>query len=294
MVDDPAKLARRPVLVRMGNDAGARPHAGVSQAEVVMEDIMEAYWITRLTAVYLAADPEAIGPLRSVRPVNIGTTRMFKGAIVYSGASNGMNALLAQTTFPRINEGTQNNGFYRSAKKSSPHNLYSSMDAVRAVLESRGENGPQELSGFVFSDAAPSGGSPALTIHIPYPKTSTVDYTYDADRQRYLRFVQGDPYVDELNGAQIAASNVIVVYCEHLKTDIVEDSLGSTSINIVTTGEGRVQIFRDGQVVEGTWRRPDDSYMFAFTDAAGNTIPLKPGQSWIQFVPPNYELGITG
>ena len=292
LVDDPAKLQRRPILVRYGNDAGAWPHAGISQAEVVMEDIMEAYWITRITAVFLATDPEAIGPLRSARPISISTTEMFEGTLVYSGASDGVNQLLAQTTFPKINEGTRGNGFYRSATKRSPHNLYSSSAAVRKVLADSGQEKAVELAGFVFAAEVPQG-QPAAKIHIPYPKTSTVDYAYDPGLQRYMRLVQGLPYLDELTNAQVGMANVIVIYAPHEKTDIVEDSLGSTSINIVTTGEGRVQIFRDGVVLEGIWKRGANTDLFRFTDQDGNNLPLKPGSSWIQFVPPDYELGIT-
>jgi len=121
-----------------------------------------------------------------------------------------------------------------------------------------------------------------------------VDYTYDPHTGRYMRFVQGDPYVEELTGKQIGMANVIVQYVEHGKTDIVEDSLGSTSLNIVTTGEGRVQIFRDGVVIEGTWQRENITDFPRFLDAEGVPIPLKPGPTWIQYVPPSYEISITG
>lgn len=293
-VSDPKLLQRRPLLVRYSNDVAARPLAGLSQAEVVYEEIMDAYWITRILAVFWAGEPEAIGPLRSVRPVNLTIVPQYDGVLVYSGASIGVNQLLAQTTFPKVHEGTPGNGFYRSAKKKAPHNLYGSISAVRKYLADKGLEKAVELQGFVFSPegAAPPAGQPALKIHIPYPQTSTVDYAYDAGSGRYLRFVQGAPYVDELDGRQISTANVIVQYVEHLKTDIVEDSLGSTAINIVTVGQGRVQIFRDGVVIEGTWQREKETDFPRYLDAKGNPIPLKPGPSWVQFVPPDYKLTI--
>jgi hypothetical protein len=70
-VENPGLIQRRPLLVRYGNDRAARPHAGISQAELVMEDVMDAWWITRLTAVFLQGEPTKVGPLRSARPVNV-------------------------------------------------------------------------------------------------------------------------------------------------------------------------------------------------------------------------------
>ena len=292
-VSDPAVLQRRPILVRYGNDAGAWPHAGISQAEVVYEDVMEAYWITRITAVFLAEQPEAVGPVRSARPINLATVPQYDGVFVYSGASTGVSQLLAQADFPKITEGISTAGFYRSAKKKSPHNLYTSVPALRKYLADKGLEKAVDLEGFVFA-AEPPQGQPALKIHIPYPRTSIVDYSYNADKGLYMRFVQGEPYLEELTGQQIGMANVVVQYVAHEKTDIVEDSLGSTAINIVTIGEGRVQIFRDGRVIEGTWKRAQITDFPQYLDAQGNPIPLKPGSTWVQFVPPDYQLTISG
>ena len=295
-VDDAARLQRRPILVRYGNDEGGRPLAGLSQAEVVYEDLMEGNWITRLTAVFLAQDPEAIGPIRSARPVNLELVPQYDGVFVFSGASIGVTELLSKANFPQIHEGTPGNGFYRSAKKKVPYNLYGSIIATRKYMADKGLEKPVALKGFVFSEegAEPPKGQPALKMHIPYPATSTVDYTYDRNMGLYMRFVQGEPYVDELTNKQIGVANVIVQYVEHQNTNIVEDSLGSTSLNLVTTGEGRVQILRDGVVLEGLWRRAQLTDFPVYLDAQGKPIPLKPGTSWVQFVPPSYKLDIIG
>jgi len=293
-VEDPARLQRRPVLVRYGNDQGGWPLAGISQAEIVYEDLMEGNWITRYTAVFLAQDPDTIGPLRSARPVNLEMVPQYDGMFVYSGASIGVNQLLAQTDFPKLQEGMAGNGFYRNASKKAPYNLYGSLVAVRQYMADKGLEKPVALKGFAFSPegAPPPQGQPARKVHIPYPSTSVVDYAYDEASGLYLRSVQGKPFVEELTGKQLGTANIVVMYVEHKSTDIVEDSLGNTAINIVTTGEGRVLIFRDGVVLEGTWRRPAITDFPEFLDSQGQVIPLKPGTTWIQFVPPSYAIGV--
>ncbi len=90
--------------------------------------------------------------------------------------------------------------------------------------------------------------------------------------------------------AQLALDNVIVQFVAHQATNIVEDSLGSTSIRLDLFGSGRVLVFRDGQAFEGTWRSESRGDTPRFYDATGAEIPLKPGQSWISIVPPDYDI----
>jgi len=292
-VDDPGLLQRRPILVRYGNDSAARPHSGISQAEIVMEDVMDAWWITRLTAVYLQNEPTQVGPLRSARPVNIEILPAFDGVFVFSGASIGVTQLLSQQTFDLIHEGQEGDLFYRGQDRKPPHNLYTSIPDVRARLRDRGLERGVDLRGLSFSPDVPAG-QPASRLDIPYPKTSTVAWTWDAAAGVFRRWVQGSAYSEHLTGEQIGCENVIIVYAQHWESDVVEDSRGSTSIGIALRGGERVQIFRDGQVIEGTWWREDQRMLFQFIDANGNHIPLKPGNSWIQFVPTTYKVGVTG
>jgi hypothetical protein len=95
--------------------------------------------------------------------------------------------------------------------------------------------------------------------------------------------------LDFASNQQISAANVIIYYAEHLPTEIVEDSNGATSIRIIVNGEGRAQVFRDGVVVEGLWRSDgDQTPEFVFPN--GEPIPLKRGNSWIEVVPPDYDV----
>ncbi|MCB0138362.1 MAG: DUF3048 C-terminal domain-containing protein, partial [Caldilineaceae bacterium] len=128
------------------------------------------------------------------------------------------------------------------------------------------------------------------SISIPYPGGSASGYQYDGGSGRYLRFLAGGPHVDGNSGAQIGVENVIVQYVTHEATDIVEDSLGSTSIRLNLFGSGRAIVFRDGQAFEGTWRSESRGDLPRFYLADGQEIPLKPGHSWISVVPASYAI----
>ena len=289
-VEDPATLQRRPILVRIGNDRAARPPSGFAQAELVWEDIMDGWWITRITGVFLEKGPEQVGPLRSARPVQVEIVSAVDGVLLYSGASIGSAAVLNQHAFYKIHEGHEGDLLYRGKYRKAPHNLYSSIPSVRQRLRERGEERQVTIRGFSFSADAPAGGQPATRLHIPYPRTSIVDYRYDAVGGVYRRYAQGEAYTDMLTGEHLGVENVVVLYARHWNTDIVEDSLGNTAIGIALRGGERVQVFRDAQVIEGYWWREHLNELPYFLDQGGHHIPLKPGHTWVQIVPTSYEV----
>lgn len=290
-VADPGLVQRRALLVRYGNDRAARPHAGISQADVVFEELMDAWWITRLTAVFLQNEPDKVGPIRSARPVLLEVLPATDGALVYSGASIGVTQLLADGGYNLIDETRDGDIFFRGTDRKSPHNLYTSIPAARQRLRERGWERASALRGWTFAADAPAGAS-AASVDIPYPPTSVVRWTYDAAAGVYRRWVQGAAYVDQLSGVQVGSENVVVLYAKHWETDIVEDSRGATAIGIALKGGGRVQVIRDGRVIEGYWWRAEPDMLFQFIDSNGNHIPLKPGHTWVQLVPTSYQLDI--
>ena len=166
--------------------------------------------------------------------------------------------------------------------------LRTSTDKLRRWLADWGVEKPAAIRGFTFGDA-PAGGAPATTIGIPYPG-GKVGYRYDPGSGRYLRTLGGGPHVDGNTGAQLALENVIVQYVPHQATDIVEDSLGSTSIRLDLFGSGNAIVFRDGLAFEGTWRSESRGDSPAFFDATGAEIPLKPGHTWISVAPSTYAI----
>jgi hypothetical protein len=182
---------------------------------------------------------------------------------------------------------------YRSGK-TIDYCLFADPVKIWQIASQLGINQPQDLSGLTFSPAAPAGGQPALHISIPYPtRTSYVDYRYDAATGRYLRWNGNVPHVDAATGAQLATTNVIVAYAAHVDANFYEDYPRTNwpSIQIQLWGTGPMLLFRDGQVYEGLWARPERDDMLLLRDPTGQVpIPLKPGNTWVELVPlPGYK-----
>lgn len=288
-VEDAAVLQRRPVLVRVGNDSAIRPQAGLSLADIVYEDIMDGWSVTRLTAIFLANDPEEVGPVRSARLVCIELANQYQGALVHSGASDQVRWLISQESFVNLDEFFHPTPFYYIDGLGWMGRLRTSLPDIRSYMEEKGFEASVDLRGYLFSDTPPKGER-TTDIAIPYPGSANVEWQYDAESGTYLRWAGGLPHSDSETGSQLSASNVIVLFCEHQATDIVEDTNGATSIRIVLTGEGEAWFFRDGVMVKGSWERSEKNEMMRFIGDDGEEMALKPGQTWVELVPPGYEV----
>jgi len=283
-VADPSLIQRRVLAVRIGNDPNIRPQEGLGLADLVWEETMEGYTITRFTALYLESEAERIRPIRSARLSGLYIVPQYDAAYVHSGASDGVRWQLSQAKWLNLDEFFHSQPYRILEGYDWRGRMYTSTELLRAYLKAKGLERDTAIKGYTFSPTAPSGAA-ATSIHVPYPGSSVVDWEYDPARGQYLRKMGGEPHLERLNNQQIAASNVIILYAEHKKTDIVEDTLGSTAIDIYVRGSGRAQVCRDGVVVEARWSQPSEGALVEYYDEGGKIIPLKPGKTWIELVP---------
>jgi hypothetical protein len=286
---DPDLLTRRVLAIRVGNDPSIRPQEGLSAADIVYEEVMDGWSVTRFTALYLESDASRVRPLRSARLSNLTLVPQYDAALVHTGASDPIRWLISQATFVDLDQFFHPAPYRLLAGYDWRGRIYTTTDAVHAYLESTGRQQDRLIEGYEF-DPTPPRGEPAPEVRIPYPSSSAVRWEYDPTTGRYLRYVQGRAHTDALTNEQIAADNVIIFYAEHRATNIVEDTLGATAIDIVMTGSGRAVVIRDGVRVEGRWRRIAEDRPILYWDENMNIIPLRPGKTWIQLVPPDYQI----
>lgn len=307
-VSDPALLRRRPIHARIGNDPVIRPQEGLNAADVLYEELTDSQvdpgnpekinaFMTRLTAVYLSQDPPKVWPIRSARLVSIALAREYHAALVHSGASDGIRYRLAQSR--QANEDFIDLDEFYHPRIFTTHREYDwrgsksvNIRRVRQYLQANGWEKSIPLRGFFFSETPPPGGEPRVEVYIPYPRCCDVTWRYNPQTGMYERYVRGQPHVDRADGRIIAVSNVIIHFARHENTDMIEDSLGSRGIRIYLDGEGEAWILRDGQLYRARWRHGDRFQMMEYLDANGNPFPLKPGRTWVQYVPLDYDVKV--
>jgi hypothetical protein len=299
---------RRPLAVKIDNAPAARPHYGISQADMVWELLVEGF-ITRLATYYHSQDPQTIGAVRSVRFSDRYTTPMVRGSLIFSGASQLMESLvrgdIAAGAYvgvsPQLGQG---NAFYRSNVDGRvvPHNLFTSSQALRNATTEVGGGGAVDVPGWDFLAQAnhPAtiggflGSIGASTLSIPYRADARVRYDYDANANVYLRYQSnGARYVlevDAANGAWVMAKNIVIIRTDVVVTNVIDDAGGAPSLDMRMTGSGPATIFRDGLRQDGTWSRANLIDAFTFTNFYGHKIYLSPGQTWVHVLPMDWQV----
>ena len=304
----PLKLGaadRRALLVKIDNVPLARPHYGLTQADMVFEILVEGF-ATRLAVVFHSQDPQTIGNIRSARLADRSLTPMVRGALVYSGTSAYEMPLIqgdaANGKYVDLSA-DYTSGYYRVTFRPGPYNMFTSATAMRQAIAANGADTPQQIPSCGFLAAADhtatiagmAGGVAATDITIPYREDiSLVKYQYDPQTRTYARFQNNAGKavrdVDAVNNQPIAAANVAIIHTEIWEVPQIVDAAGSYAHDMRLTGTGSATIFRDGLRQEATWTRASDTDAFTFKNSAGEKILLDQGQTWVHVVPDDWAI----
>jgi hypothetical protein len=281
----------RPLVVQIDNEPRARPPSNLGAARYVYEYITEGN-VTRFSAIYLDQDDiGTIGNIRSGRLATIEIVQQWDGILFYHGGSTGVQDRIWKSQIDWVSFELEENYpfFSRVPWRVRPWNSYSDLPRLRAAAEANGKSltlpGRNQFQHGSY-ELAPGDGMPVNRIHIPYQPGFQVNYEYDPSTNTYWRWMGGQPHVDDALKAQITTQNVIVQFAQSYVTDIVEDVVGSRSLDFSLSGTGLAWIFRDGIMVESTWHRAEPWNFTAFYDVAGRSIPMAPGSVWLSIVAP--------
>ncbi|OGL78599.1 hypothetical protein A3F28_01695 [Candidatus Uhrbacteria bacterium RIFCSPHIGHO2_12_FULL_57_11] len=277
----------RLLSVMVENMVDARPISGLAGASLVFEAPVEA-GITRMLAVYPASsDVVEIGPVRSARPYYLDWAAELDALFAHVGGSPEALARIPLMDLDDLNEFSRGRYFWRSSKRSAPHNVYTSTEVLRQAVLDLELNSQPDAGRWVFKNDAKSADRPSSQeITVPFSSESyKVSWQYDRDSNSYDRYQAGALHRDK-DGSPIVAKNLVVVY-----TDIeVIDEEGRRRIR--TTGSGQAVVFLDGKAHEVEWRKKDNEDRLRFylsdgdlPDGSQVEVEWNAGPTWIEIVP---------
>jgi hypothetical protein len=279
-------VPNRPALaVKVDNLPAARPQYGLGSADVIYEEPVEG-GLTRFIAIYQCRDAARIQPIRSARIIDPEIVRQFGAHPLFAHAGGIQPALAAVAASPLIDIGTDQapaGTYKRDSARSAPQNLYSSTNALYAAGLARHATFAPPLPVFSYGPL-PAGAGPAASVHIPY-SYSDVRWTWNSATQSWSRSYATSGAATQAEGGQITATNVIIMKVVVYPSPYVEDATGAHENLLVLTGSGPAQVFRNGDMVSGTWQRGTLNDKTRYLDTAGHVIPLSPGNTWIELVP---------
>lgn len=268
----------RAVAVMIGNTPEARPHAGLSQADIVYE-IMVEYQVTRYMAIFDSRVPDKVGPIRSVRmPFAQKIEELKVGIAHYGGASVGQGDALGylDRVKPPIRYdgvgGINTSFFFRSTDRKAPHNAY--INLAKAM-----DRAPEmDLDVLRYATQVRNVNDQGQGVQLRYSRGYAPSYDYLEAVQMYQRYYNGLEQLDANTNEPILVKNIILQHVKHRTAE----SVGYVLVEFV--GSGKAEYLIQGQHVEGTWERATLSDRTIYKDDQGQEILFEPGNTWIQVV----------
>lgn len=273
--------SRRPIAVMLASDREARPLSGLEAADLVFEMPVTPNGITRMMAVYQCHDPDEVGSIRSARMDFIPLVQGLGAVYAHWGGEHAALLALDRGVVDNVDalkyEGTV---FFRKSGIPRPHNGFTTLDAVREKADELGYAASGSLASYPHSRDAPERNLASLTtqVAIDWPRGLEIEFRYDPETNRYLRWRGGAPETDRTTGRQVSVSVVVI-----MDTDAKPSY--DQYLSVRTTGQGRALVYQNGRVAEGIWKKETPDAMLVFTDAQGDPIPFVPGPVWAVYDP---------
>ena len=278
----------RVVAVKVDNAPEAGPAIGIQDAELIIEAPVEG-GLTRLTAMFFENEPNVIGPIRSVRPVDADLLVPWKPFLVTTGGQRFVYQELTAGGVEILDEGTD--GLFQQIPRRQPYHLV----ATIPLVEQEAGEGTPPVQVLPFGDT-PLGGSPATEIGIPFSGVADVEWRYD-EATGYTRFVGGEEYQifpefseDPADLIAFSTDTVIVLKAAQRSAGYT-DTAGSDVPTFDVIGFGDVLVFHGGEVRTGQWLRGAQSDGWVFLDDSGAQFTVPPGRVWLEIVPRFVDVG---
>ena len=180
----------RPIAVMIDNVGVARPQAGLNDAYIVYEIIVEGNQ-TRLMALFKDKDISKIGPIRSSRHYFLDYALENDAIYVHFGWSPKAQSDISSLKVNNINGINESSkSFWRVKDKSAPHNVVTSTEKILDIAKRKGYSTTSEkdsVLNYVVDEVELKDGETANEVVIPYSGTYKVSYKYDEETKRYTR-----------------------------------------------------------------------------------------------------------
>lgn len=297
---------RRPFAVMQPADVSARPAAGLSDADMVIEMPVITATITRLMGVYICGNPDDVGSMRSARhdfvPIAKGLDAIFvhwgrsdmdffknalnSGVIDNMNCNNDAGKSAEKYCYRKETTGTMrgvDTGYAKFAK------LLEGAKAFGYRLESNFSGYPHQAE--TLLDQHPNGGHLRVAFAGPF----AAEYDYDKATNSYLRIWGNVPDTDRNNNKRLAPKNVVVVIArsEQIEGQYNNVQLGDPWMD--TSDSGDAYYYVNGQEIKGSWKKDKSNIAskLTFYNSSGQEFKFVPGQIWVEILEPGQALRWT-
>lgn len=294
-------VKRRNMAVMIPNNKPAMPQYGLSAASIIYEAPVEGR-ITRLMAMFEDYDDiDHIGPVRSSRDYyvyeamaydsihcNWGLAVPFVGPIINTDKIDNVSQAVAGIDTPAAEA-------YKRIDRpgySKEFTGYMTIDGYNKAVERLGYETEYREDRFVQAFTFANDGHRAE--YAEYPDATVIRpggtesnsggygnakpyFEYNEEDGLYYRSQYGGKHIDEMNGEQLAVSNIVF----KISHGEVREPKDKDYLAFGVHGEGEAYVFTNGKVIKGTWKRNSDYEPNIDYDENGEEIVFNQGKTWV-------------
>lgn len=276
---------QRPIAVMIDNVGSARPQAGLNDAYIVYEIIVEGKQ-TRLMALFQNKELNKIGPIRSSRHYFLDYALENDAIYVHFGwspkAKNDINSLDVDN-INGISESSKS--FWRVRDKSAPHNVVISTDKILDIADRKGyrtTSNKESVLNYVTDEIELEEGRTATNITIPYSSSYKVTYKYDDETKRYTRGYNKTTQKDWDTKELVTTKNIIITFA---KNYVLNDGSGKDRQDLSNVGTLDGYYITNGKAIKIKCYKSSRKAQTVYRDLEGNEIDVNDGNTFIQIVP---------
>ena len=299
-----ASIVKPVIVIKVENDPMIRPQSGLESADIIFEELVEG-GITRFATIWQSKFPKEIGPVRSVRHVDVSIAAPIADFFVFSGGARPTISYVRGNSGKGVyilTEGAP--GMYRTNYHSAPHNLFiSPLRLIKGMKKTKTPTQPLFTAGTRTVDETPTALTPTpdpsasastkplpdvaakliTKVNLRFSSSENPVWAWSKSLGKWVRSEGSVPSFAR-SGVRLSATNVVVL---KVKTQDAgyRDPAGSFVPRTILQGTGKGWLLVDHKQLPITWSKPELKSPFTFRDAAGNPVSLKPGNTWVELIP---------
>jgi hypothetical protein len=290
----PDDAQRKPiVVVKIENNSLVRPQTGLDRADLIFEELVEG-GASRFAAVFQSDIPDEVGPVRSVRHVDVSLAAPIGDVFAFSGGARKTMKYLGlelPTAMTQVTEGVP--GMYRKDGVAAPNNLFldtkQMLAAVpKSVSASSGFFVPAPMS--VASPVPTSStatlapvGKAVSTVEVAFSTLAEPNWKWNATDKLWMRSEGTKPFTNK-DGSLFGTNNLVIIEIREVDAGY-KGSTGGYVPRSVTSGSGRAWVLSNGKAVEVKWNKPTVSSQMELSDTNGNPFTMPTGRTWVELLP---------
>lgn len=283
---------QRPIAVMIDNVEGAFPQAGLNDAYMVYEIIVEGGQ-TRLMALFKGVNLDLIGPVRSSRHYFLDYALENDAIYTHFGWSPKAQSDISTLGVNNVNGLVTGTGvFWRSNEKYAPHNAVISTKNILQQAKNYGyrtKSDEESVLNYVTEEVELEDGKKANTVVIPYSYSHTVTYKYDKETGRYTRDLGSGIQQDWTTGKQVTTKNIIITFASNYS---LNDGSGKGRQDLNNIGKLDGYYITNGKAIKITCEKKSRTAKTIYKDLKGKEIEVNDGNTFVQICPINANVTI--